>query len=512
MSDPQPPAGLTRTVVRGVGFAGTGFVLTQVLTLVSYIALARVATPADFGEFAAGSIVTGLGMLVVESGMLAALVHYRGEVDEAASTAFAATMLGGILLSLGALAAAPLIGLYFGSRRIELVAAAMAGYMVLRESVVVPNALLQRSFSFVRRLVLEPVAVAVFGTTAVVGCSYGLGVWGLVAGAYAAAVADAALAWAVVSWRPDLRRVSFQMWRRLVGYGRLVLAADIVGRAGAEMSTVLVGRFVGTAALGQFQYASRVAQRPLSALVDSASYVLFPAFARIADDEPRLQQAFLRSLRWMCVVAFPVSLVLLPLGAPAVVLVFGEQWRVAGHALMAMCGYAAGRSFLTLAANAAKATGRPDALLRLHAVAATLAVAAMAALLPLGVVGVAGGLSLSSVGVAAYSLVWIRRLVGIPFRRLSAAIWPPFAAAAVMACGLYAIDRYALRAGAHRPLVAGTILVLEALGGGAIYLSALAVLSPATARDVRSALVSLVTRSRRDPGAAEVAKELTPLR
>jgi O-antigen/teichoic acid export membrane protein len=40
--------------------AGAAFFLTQIITLGFYVVLARLATPHDFGVFAAGSIFVGV--------------------------------------------------------------------------------------------------------------------------------------------------------------------------------------------------------------------------------------------------------------------------------------------------------------------------------------------------------------------------------------------------------------------------------------------------------------------
>src|SRR5215216_3059586 len=90
---------LANTVVRGATLAGGGLLLTQALTLGIYILLARLATPHTFGTFAAASIFVAIGELFIESGMTAALIHRRERLEEALSTAFAATCLGGVLLS-----------------------------------------------------------------------------------------------------------------------------------------------------------------------------------------------------------------------------------------------------------------------------------------------------------------------------------------------------------------------------------------------------------------------------
>jgi O-antigen/teichoic acid export membrane protein len=243
------PRNLTRTVLRGVGFAGGGYLLSQTITFATYLALARLTTPGEFGKFAAGSIVIGVGTLFAESGMLAALIHRRDRLAEAANTALVATVLAGFGMGVLALALSPVIGFLFHSREIALVAAAMSGYLVLRQMTVVPDALLQRRFSFIRRGIVEPAAVVAFGLTAVVACAEGSGVWGLVLGTYASVALQVLLSWSLVGWRPNLRLVSLRMWGELVQFGRHVVAGEFVRRSTAEISTVLIGRFLGAAAL-----------------------------------------------------------------------------------------------------------------------------------------------------------------------------------------------------------------------------------------------------------------------
>jgi O-antigen/teichoic acid export membrane protein len=494
------PQDLTGVVVRGAGIAGAGYLGTQALTIASYLALARLVTPTDMGEFAAGSLVT-IGALFAESGMLAALIHRRDRVDEAAATAVVATLAAGVLFMFLGLAAAPLIGLFFGSREIGLVAAALSGYVLVRQAAVVPEALLQRRFSFLRRLVTEPASVVAFGVTAIVAAAYDLGVWALVAGTYAAVVTQAAGAWALVRWRPNLRRASFGLWRELVGYGKHVTAAGLVRHGTSETGTIFVGRFLGTAPLGQFQYAYRVAQRPLAALVSSVTYVVFPAFARIADDEERFQVAFRRTIRWLSVVALPMSFILFPLGEPAVVILFGERWQEGGEALTWMAAYTAGWAYVSLAEHVAKSVGRPDVVLRLDLAALAATVALTAALVELGLVGVAVALSASASVAALYAFAWIVRLTGTSPRTIASEVAGPVVAALVMAVAVYVLDRVVVDAGARGTVMGFVALAGELLVGGVVYCAVLAALAPQTARELLDAVASRLRPARPEAAA-----------
>ena len=289
--DPDISKGLERPVVRGATLAGGGYVLQQVLTLGFYLALARLATPEDFGQLAAGSILVNVGLLVSESGMQAALVQRKDRIEESAATAVIATIAAGVLFAFAALALSPLVGSFFDSSTTGAVAAASSGLLFLQTIPLVPAALLQRRFSFARRFIVQPVGVIAFGVTAVIATSNGMGVWGLVLGRYATAVADIVLSWGLVRWRPRIRSASFSLWRELAEYGRFVFGSTAVYQLGGQLPVAIIGRFLGSAPLGQYQYASRLSSTPFAIVLAAASYVLFPAFSRIADDLGRLRTA-----------------------------------------------------------------------------------------------------------------------------------------------------------------------------------------------------------------------------
>jgi O-antigen/teichoic acid export membrane protein len=476
---------LTGTVIRGASAAGAGYVLTQLLTMGFYLVLARLATPDDFGQFAAASILVSAGLLFTESGMLAALIHRRDRLDEAASTATVSTALAGLAAAGISLAVSPLVGEFFGSSRIGALTAAMSGLLFLRSLQVVPEALLQRSFSFLRRIVVQPCQATAFGIAAVIATSNDLGPWGLVIGFYASAVTDIALSWTLVRWRPRLSQVSFATWRELISYGRHVLASNVVLRLGEQVPVALLGRFVGKSPLGQYRYADRMASTPFALVLAAAAYVIFPAFARISDDRRRFVRAFLESLRWFAAIAMPFGLILIPLGVPLAVTVFGDVWRDAGYAAMALSGYTVAASLIAVAAEALKAEGRPDVLVRVHAVTAVSGACFMAALLPLGLVGVALGFSLGSTLGAIYSLVRLTGILELRPQQVLAQLWPPALAAGLMSGAVLGLDRLLLDPASHATGPAVLLIAAEALFAALVYLIALHLLAPDTAGRVR---------------------------
>ncbi len=476
---------LTGTVLRGAGLSGAGHVLAQVLTLGFYLALARLASPEDFGQFAAAAIVINAGLLFTESGMLAALIQRRDRIDEAASTAVISTAIGGVLFALIALALSPLIAVIFESDRIGSLSAALSGLLFVRSLQIVPEALLQRSFSFLRRMVVEPVQVIAFGVAAVIATSNGLGPWGLVIGFYAAAFTDVILSWTLLRWRPQLGLVSYEMWKELVSYGRHVLGSNVVLRLGDQIPTLLIGRFVGAAQLGQYRFADRIASTPFMFVIAGASYVILPAFARISDQRERFAAAFQESLRWFSAVSLPLGMILVPMGVSLAVVLFGEVWRDAGYAAMALAPFTGAAALISIVSEALKAEGRPEILTRIHAVTATVGTIAMVALLPVGLVGVAGGFSIGACIGAGYALARLGGVLEIRLSAMLARIWPPLLASLAMAALMLPVDWLLIDPPSHSTALGVVLLAAEAAIALALYGLLLVLLVPDTVQKTR---------------------------
>jgi PST family polysaccharide transporter len=472
------------TVLRGAGYAAGGYALAQLITLASYVVLARLLVPEEFGVYAAATVLIGFALLITESGMSAAVVRARERFEEAANTALIATLTAGLLLTCASLASAPLLGVIFNDTQIADVTAAMSPLILLTITSTVPNAILQRNFSFVRRLVIEPASVLTFGAVAIVGADLGWGVWSLVAGQYAGMLVDVSLAWSLARWKPHPRLASLARWREMVRFGRHVTAAVLILDLRTQADGFIVGKGVGVAALGQFRYAVRIATAPFQATLAIAAYVLFPAFARIAHELDRFRAAFLRALSMMSAVAFPAGLILVPLGPPLAILVFGETWTQAGHAAAAMCAYPAGGMLNSVVFEALKAAGRTRALPRLNIVWTMATLAAMVAMLPFGLVEVAGALSFGALVGGGYALYMAHRELDIPLRTTLRAVVPAAIASTIMALALVPAETVV------DPASRGTVTGLALLGaltlaGAAIYLICLRIVSPALFGSIR---------------------------
>jgi PST family polysaccharide transporter len=492
--DAERPLG--QVAARGARLALIGWAASQGLNFAAYIVLARLLDPHAFGTFAAGSILIAFGVLFAESGTMAALISRNDRIDEAASTAFFSLLVSGVLLSLISLAASPLVGLFFQNHQAGVVAAALSGWLLLRAMTIVPDSLLQRRFSFARRVAVDPLGAIAFTTVAIVACATGAGIWGLVWGTYASEVVEVAAAWAFARYVPRWKLASMAMWREIAAFARPVLGSEILRRIASQMDVIMLGRFTSAATLGQYRNGFRLASQPGQAFVDVGAYVLLPTLAHVSREDRHLGSIVRRVYGIALAGAVPVSLAMIPLGVPIAVLFLGEEWRPAGHAIAALWGLLLGGAVSSVAAESSKAIGRPKLLVRMHSLnLGVTAVLVIAAAIPFGLIGVASAVSVSQVLVGLYAFHLISTHVGMSWREMLAEAVSPLIASGLLVAAMvaFAVVTHPLD---HGEALGFVLTGLQVLLGGITYLAALGFIDPRRRAD----LLAMRRRLRRSAG------------
>lgn len=481
LPSPSGARSLRSSIGRVAGASVLATLFGEFVSFVQTIALARLLSPAEIGIFVAGTVLTTFLGNLVEGGLRSGLIQRQADLADAAETVFRVTLGAGAVMSLAALAAAPFIGMIFDSRTAALVAAATSGVLLLSSVMNVPEAMLQRVFSVKRRLVVGPVVAVIYAVVSVCLAAAGWGVWALVAGVYAAQVAWTVAVWLLTDWRPGRGRFGVALWRELGQYGLPLLLGTIGSRARAALEAVAVGRGLDAGVLGQFRYGQRIARIPMMGIIEIGGAALFPAFSRMMGDPDRLRAAYLRALHWSMVAAAAAAGLMIAVGEPAVVVLFGEPWRGAGVAVACMSGLSVGYAMTCVGEQAVKASGRTRLL---NWYTATELVAGLGLLLalvrPFGLVGASISLSVTALVVGLVVLALAQQVAAVRPGRLVAALGGPLPGLVAAAAATWLIEHRVLQSDTRPLLVAVGILTLDALVYLIIYVAVLSLTARST--------------------------------
>jgi O-antigen/teichoic acid export membrane protein len=291
----------------------------------------------------------------------------------------------------------------------------------------------------------------------------GAGVYSLVAATLAQSVLLAVLHYAAVR-HPVTPVLRWGPYRELYGFGARVSVISFLEFLGGDLDTFAVGRFAGTALLGQYNRAFLLVNLPLQQLTTALTKVLFPAFSRMQDDRPRLRRLYGSSIGVAAAILVPTCTGLAVAADEVVAVVLGPQWERAAT-LLPVLAIAASFSLLShLAGVLCEATAELTRKLALQAgylvvLAALMGAAAGGELLAYAW-AIAAGELIRHLGY----LLLLRRVVGLR----GADVWqryvPAIAAAIPVAAAIAAVRLGLLSLGA--PLVA--VLAGELVTGAAV--------------------------------------------
>ena len=217
----------------------------QLLMAVKLLVLARLLSPNDFGIMGIALLVISLFETFSVTGIDAALVRKREEIESYLDTAWTIQMLRGLCLGLIAYASAPLVAHFFQTPDVVSVLRAIALAFVIRGLINSATVYFQREMDFNKTFILG-VAEAV--SDALVSICLALilrSVWALAIGYLAGTVAKAITSYALHPRRPTLR-IDLTKVRELSGFGRWFLGSNVLTYLGTNLDGVVIGRLLGT--------------------------------------------------------------------------------------------------------------------------------------------------------------------------------------------------------------------------------------------------------------------------
>jgi O-antigen/teichoic acid export membrane protein len=348
---------LRSKVVSGLFWLAATKALGQAITWIITLLVVRLLTPTDYGLMGMAVLVNGFLLLFNELGLGAAIVQRRELTQRDLSNLRWIILLVNVLLFGIVSAIAPLAAWYFEEPALTPLVRAL-GSMFILSGIGAPS-----SFVLIRRMEFRQKAQAEFvgnvlgGVTTLILAVSGMGVWSLIGGYLALQLAMNAL-YCVHAPIP-LQAPSFD--RSLLGslrFGSQVALGKILWWISASADTMVIGKILGTVAVGYYGLAAQFASIPLDKVVSVITQVALPSFSALQHDNARLQRYYLKLVGLIAFITFPVFVGLILVADIAVHVLLTDKWAAIVLPLQLLSGAAILRSIETMNTPVLIAKGR----------------------------------------------------------------------------------------------------------------------------------------------------------
>jgi O-antigen/teichoic acid export membrane protein len=322
--------GWRRLAVRGAGATVLSGGLGQVIQIAATVVLARLLAPADFGVI---TMVTTFSLLLVNFGLngFTEAVLQREEMDHfLASNLFWINLGGGVLLTAGFAAAAPVLGRFYGNPHVAGAAVGLSASIAITSASVLHLALLKRAMRFSAVSANDVVSRAVAVSASILLAEAGWGYKALVVGAVAQSLSVSLGAFFLCHWVPGLPC-------RAAGTASMVrFSTNVYGRfslnyIARNTDNVLVGCYFNAEALGFYKKAYDVFSFSAGLLVQSLTGVAVSALSRLRRDPEEYKVCVLGGLSIAAFLGMGLGGGLTLIGKDVIRLLLGPAWAPAGR-------------------------------------------------------------------------------------------------------------------------------------------------------------------------------------
>jgi PST family polysaccharide transporter len=369
--------------------------------------------------------------MVSDAGLGNALVRTDNPSRALESTVFWLSVGVCAVLTLTIWAFAWPAGAWLGEPKLPPILMALSSLLVVSGSLSVANARIMRERRFAVFAAGETTASAVSAAAAIAAALNGFGPWSLVVQQLVLWSIKAAWVSIAARFRPDfVCRPSLA--KPYLCFGLHAAASNVADFISKNAPTVIVGAFLGVAAVGRYSMSFQLIRLPDSLISGPIYLAIFTAVARLGDDRARAAALASRGLRGVASAVAPIFAGLAMVADLVVKLLLGPKWAGSAPILawLAPCGFLL--CFYSIISACLMGLGRAQSQFRLTLLSGVVMSLGAFIGAHYSVTGVAIGLSVSAALVGPAYVYELARQLGLRPLRFAAEFAPPLAAAGVM--------------------------------------------------------------------------------
>ena len=349
----------TRSVSAVIALISRTFIV-QIISFVATLILTYYLEPSIYGVFYLVSSVINFLAYFSDVGLAAALIQKHDDIkDEDLATTFTIQQILVITTITILVILSPIIRNFY-----EITSAgmylmyAMAFSFFLSSLKTVPSIMLERQIQFSKLIIPQILENLVFNITAVVLAWNGFGISTFTWAVLARGIVGLIAVYYIYPWKPRIG-VYKQSLSSLLKFGLPYQVNTFLAILKDDGMTILLTKIIGTTGLGYIGWASKWAGLPLRIVMDNLTKVSFPTFSRLQNDKEKLAKAVEISLKYLCLLTFPVLLILGFLAQPlATSIVRYQKWLPAIIPLYLYLYNSAWASISTSLTNLLNAVGK----------------------------------------------------------------------------------------------------------------------------------------------------------
>lgn len=318
--------GLKKDLESGVLYTSLAKYAGVFITLGVSAVLARLFTPQQFGIINIATVFIAFFAVFSDLGLGPAVIQKRDLTERDLRGVFSLTLWMAVMLSLIFISVSGLISRFYdGGEQLHKVLLILTANLFFNTLNMVPNALLMKEKRF-RFAAMRSLGVQlVCGAIAIVAALSGMGIYALTINPVLSGIAIFIINYSqhplIPLLVPDRETVG-----KVFSFSAFQFGFQLVNYFSRNLDKLLMGRYMTMTELGFYDKSYRLMMLPLQNISFVITPVMHPVFAQIQDDRQYLSDAYIKVIKILAYVGFPLTAAMFFMSEDLVLFVFGNQW------------------------------------------------------------------------------------------------------------------------------------------------------------------------------------------
>jgi len=424
---------LKTQAVSGVKWSGISMGMVTTLRFVTLAILARLLSPSDFGLMGMVMVVIGFAQAFADMGLSNAIIQRQDVPESHLSSFFWINFLTGILLFICMLLIRPLAVIYFKQPNLSNYLIFAAFIFLITPAGQIFTTLLRKELRFKILSKIEIGSMVVYSVSAIGLALAKFGVLSLIFGQLISSLFTVGILFFIFrkSWLPRFH-FSIKEIQSYLSFGAFQMGERAVNYLSANIDYIIIGRFLGPAALGFYALAYQIMIFPLTKINPIITKVAFPVFSKIQDDNSIMRRGYCKAINYISMLSFPMLAGMLVIAPEFVRLVYGAKWVPSIIVLQIFCLVGVFKSLGNPVGSILLAKGRADIGFYWNIFAVIMVSLAVIVGVNWGIVGVAVAILILQVPFFFIIQPIVNRLINLKFSQYFKAIQLPLFCSVIM--------------------------------------------------------------------------------
>lgn len=413
--------------------------MSQGVSLLVQIVLARILLPEHFGSLAIIVAITNYANIFVQSGISTVIVQKQGLDKKDLSTLQSFSLAVALFFYLVLFFAAPGVASYYNSHVLCSALRVISIMLFLNAINAVQTGLLTRQMRFKKIFLRTMIAVPLAGIVGITMALNGFGLWALVAHTLVNALAVVVF----MCFDRELRislGFSMQRFKPLFSFSGKVMLTGLISGGHDFIRTMIIGKRYSTEQLAYYDKGYTYSSMVTAVIRQSIGSVLLPAFSRQQDDVQSLKNMARRSVRLASFILIPVLVAVAMMAEPLVVLLLTDRWLASVPFLAIFCILRIPGPIISVDNQVYYALGRSELNLYYEIGLFVINVSVLLFTVQISVMAIAiGALIVEFLGLLVIFFI-SSKIYGYTIGQRISDIWKPVVSAVVMSFCIYAVS------------------------------------------------------------------------